>query len=202
MTATLSPDIITAIAQKLSNQILAFQSAIETRPEGQQFPTPQEANQQHKLITCLLRLIKQPIKARKEHLHQPGDVEALASWAKAAEKILTAPEGTESDSLQTTRQQVQKNTSTAVTQRDFEQYGHQLGKGIFANLTDKATIKFNGRYVNARWLEYNLYQYCLPLEQRYFIEDARDVIAYVAASDMREKVKDFFVLKAARNIAA
>ncbi len=202
MTATLSPDIITAIAQKLSNQILAFQSAIEARPDGQQYPTPQEANQQHKLITCLLRLIKQPVRSRKEHHHQPEDVAALASWAKAAEKIMTAPEGTESDSLQTTRQQVQKNTSTVVTQRDFEQYGHQLGKGIFANLTDKTTIRFNGRYVNARWLEYNLYQYCLPLEQRYFIEDARDVIAYVAASDMREKVKDYKAQQTAGKMAA
>ena len=115
---------------------------------------------------------------------------------------MTAPEGTESDSLQTTRQQVQKNTSTVVTQRDFEQYGHQLGKGIFANLTDKTTIRFNGRYVNARWLEYNLYQYCLPLEQRYFIEDARDVIAYVAASDMREKVKDYKAQQTAGKMAA
>jgi hypothetical protein len=195
MTSPLHPDIIATIAQKLANQIVAFQSAIEARPQGQQFPTPQEANQQHKLITCLLRLVKQPAKPRKEKLHTPADIEALNSWAKVANEIMATPIATESDPPEIRTHTAPKTTTTAVTQRDFEQYGHQLGKSAFANLTDKTTIKFNGRYVNAKWLQYNLFQYCLPLEQRNFIEDARNVIAQVDHHANCEKIEEFLAQK-------
>ncbi len=174
MTTTLNPDIIGTIAQKLCNQILAFQLAIESRSEGQQYPTSQEANQQHKMISCLLRLVKQPVKPRKEQGSTSEDQTALQSWAKAVKAIMEdkAPDVLHPGSAAPVRRQV----SNVITPRDFEQYGHQLGKKSFAHLSDKATIKFNGRYVNAKWLEYNLSQYLLPLEDRHFIEDAREVI--------------------------
>ena len=174
MTTTLNPDIIGTIAQKLCNQILAFQLSIEARPEGQQYPTPQEANQQHKMISCLLRLVKQPVKARKEQGSSSEDQAALQSWAKAVKAIMEdkAPDVLPPQSAAPIRRQVSK----VITPRDFEQYGHQLGKKSFADLSDKTTIKFNGRYVNAKWLQYNLSQYLLPLEERHFIEDAREVI--------------------------
>ena len=184
MTTSLNPDIITAIAEKLANQILAFQSFIAARPEGQQFPTLQEANQQHKLITCLLRLTKQPAKGSNKKLTEPEDLQALNTWSKAVAEML-ADDGAPGA---TTHEPQSKRASTVVTQRDFEQYGHQLGKNTFANLTEKTTIRFNGRYVNAMWLQYNLSQYLLPIEQRHFIDDARDVIAQVDRSALSDKM--------------
>ena len=191
MTTSLMPDIIGTIAQKLANQIIAFQQSIEARPEGQQFPTPQEANQQHKLITCLLRLVKQPAKPRREQAPDSDDAAALASWTKMANEVFASPATSSTPAPPPINKiAVQKHESAIITQRDFEQYGHQLKKGIFANLTDKTTIKFNGNYVNAKWLEYNLMQYCLPQEQRHFLDEPGHVITPADYNATREKIRD------------
>ncbi len=191
MTALLNPDIITTIAQKLCDQILAFQRSIEARAEGQRFPTPQETNLQHKLITCLLRLTKQPARPRKENTQEPEVAAALKSWEKVVDEVFSMP--TTSDYVPSATQPTTAAAPQrpAVTQRDFEQYGHLLGKSSFANLTDKTTIKFNGRYVNAKWLEYNLFQYCLPAEDRRFVDDARKVIADIDHKLTQQQIHDY-----------
>ena len=189
MTTTFNPDLLTTIAQNLCNQIIAFQQSIAARPEGQQFPTLQEGNQQHKLITCLLRLVKQPARPRKEKVPATEELSAIDSWKKAVDEIFGTDEITPLETANYTAST--QTTSNIVTQRDFEQYGHQLGKSTFANLTDKTTIKFNGRYVNAKWLEYNLLQYHLPLEQRNFIDDSHEVLAQIDYKANREKITAF-----------
>ncbi|PQJ11370.1 hypothetical protein CJD36_006100 [Flavipsychrobacter stenotrophus] len=198
MTTQLNPDLLTTIAQKLANQIIAFQQFIEARPVGQQFPTIQEANQQHKLITCLLRLVKQPARPRKEKVQDPSDIAALNSWAKTVNDIFSMP--TESDLP--AKEVAPKFNTPAITQRDFDQYGHLLGKSSFANLTDKTTIKFNGRYVNAKWLEYNLFQYCLPADNRHFIDDARKVIGEVDHKITQESIAAYLAGKTMQKLAA
>ena len=198
MTTQLNPELFINIAQKLANQIIAFQQSIEARPVGQQFPTIQEANQQHKLITCLLRLVKQPTRPRKEKVQDPEDVAALNSWAKTVNDIFSMP--TESDLPM--KDVAPKICPPAITQRDFEQYGHLLGKSSFANLTDKTAIKFNGRYVNAKWLEYNLFQYCLPADQRHFIDDARKVISEVNHKVTQEQIAAHLAQKSEQKLAA
>lgn len=198
MTTQLNPDLLTTIAQKLANQIIAFQQSIEARPAGLQFPTMQEANQQHKLITCLLRLVKQPARPRKEKVQDPSDIAALNSWATTVNDIFSMP--TESDLPM--KDVPPKIAPPAITARDFEQYGHLLGKSSFANLTDKTTIKFNGRYVNAKWLEYNLYQYCLPADQRHFIDDARKVIGEVDHKITQEQIAAHLAQKSEQKLAA
>ena len=52
------------IADNICIQLIAFQKAIATRPEGEQFPTPQEINLQCKLINCLDKLKKYPSKGQ------------------------------------------------------------------------------------------------------------------------------------------
>ena len=202
MTTLLNPDIITTIAQKLCDQILAFQRSIEARAEGQRFPTPQETNQQHKLITCLLRLTKQPARPRQERTQDPEVVSALQSWGKVVDEVFSMP--TSSDYIPTATQPTPTSAPQrpVVTQRDFEQYGHLLGKSSFANLTDKTTIKFNGRYVNAKWLEYNLFQFCLPAEDRRFIDDARKVIADIDHKLTQQLIHDYLSNVAAHKQAA
>lgn len=62
-----------------------------------------------------------------------------------------------------------------ITEQDFKDYKHLLN--TTSNITDKHTTRFRGRFVNTRWLQYNLLQYCLPPADRRFIGDARKVLA-------------------------
>ena len=73
------------------------------------------------------------------------------------------------------------------SEQDFNDYKHLLGN--FGKLYNGSQIKFRGRYVVTQWLEYNLYQYCLPAGQRKFINDAKQILRYIDHKTTQEKIR-------------
>ena len=74
-----------------------------------------------------------------------------------------------------------------VTEQDYREYKNILtlgSKGTFEN----AITKFRGKYVSSKWLEYNLFQYCLPPADRHFINDPQQVINMIDYKHLREKI--------------
>lgn len=158
---------IDLIAANLEQHILALQQQIATRPEGQQFPTVQEVNQQCKLINCLIKLRK-PAPKQSVKDNEP-------------EQAATAPNVPVTTALS-------QPVSQKITPNDFKTYGHYLARS--GSVGKNGTIKFNGRMVNSRWLEYNLFQYCLPPAERRFIDDARQVIAETDHAAIQSKIRE------------
>ena len=100
------------------------------------------------------------------------------------------------------RQLRYSTASGAVLKEDFEEYGRMLTNGTFENRHNHHMIPYKGKNVNIRWLQYNLFQYCLPLEERRFLQSAGDVMDYMDIDAMQKIIKEYFAAHALPAIAA
>ncbi len=75
-----------------------------------------------------------------------------------------------------------------VSQEDFNKYGFYVRS--VDELRPNDTVRFNNKEVNSWWLEYNLFQYMLPEEDRRFIHHPAQIakINYLA---YREEMRTF-----------
>lgn len=238
------------IADNICKQVIAFQQSIAARPEGEQFPSPQEINMQCKLINCLDKMKKYPskgqtIQAVNNFLHFIGDTDGELSRSlsdkfeqymqqKATDGhqpwnigygpdpfVYAPPVENSSEEINidvaatphSNKPSFRDGTTgsgrhisgsfpppektgnkpetekPAITQQDYNDYRHLIGNT--GKTTGKGTVKFRGRFVNALWLQYNLYQYTLPVTERHFINDARTVIEKIDPASLREKISCF-----------
>ena len=69
-------------------------------------------------------------------------------------------------------------TDINITPAEFERYKQYIGARYLRDLSRGDEINLRGRYEDRVWLEYNLFQYCLPPDQRKFIKDA-NILAQV-----------------------
>ena len=167
MTAQLTGSI-EAIMQSICNQLISFQQQIADREENKGIPTAQEINMQCKLINCIDKL-------RRHH-------SALLKAASAAARDENARIAA------VTEANAGNDEVIRVTEDDFIYYRFFLGN--FGHPDENTTIRFKGGYVSIKWLEYNLYQYCLPPEERRFIYHTRQA-GEIDYRDLRQKIRDY-----------
>ena len=184
-----APDLLAVVTRNICNQLIAFQEAIATRAENPGVPTRQEIALQCKLINCLdklRRLQGRTTKAKKEN----GENKAVTPGADMDSVNKSIPSHLAHSSHSTAFKE--------VSEQDFTDYKHILG--TFGKLPETSKVRFRGRYVNARWLEYNLLQYCLPATSRQFIADAQTVLSTINHKDTQNKITEY--LEAAVRVAA
>ena len=173
MTAQLTGSI-EAIMQNICSQLISFQQQIADREENKSIPTAQEINMQCKLINCIDKL-------RRYH-------SGLAKAARAAEPARAEHSIAATTATQATGGETNKS-SFDVTEDDFAVYGPLMGD--FGHLKEHTTIRFKGGYVTVKWLEYNLYQYCLPPEERRFLFNESQVAEEVDYSGLQQKIREY-----------
>jgi transposase-like protein len=191
-------DVCRSVSENLCRQLLVFQQQINDRED---VPTAQELNTQVRLVNSILKLEKtigktQQADAMTEFLEfvantneQAGNLLldmyiAYADAMEAKKQVRKQPVKTSNQPV--THQQPEKQEPAPITQQDFNDYRHLLNS--FGDLTDRHTTRFRGRFVNSRWLQYNLLQYCLPPDQRRFMGDARKVLVDTDATDVQLQV--------------
>lgn len=179
------------IADSLCRQLIAFQQTIETRDHGLQFPTPQEVNLQSKMIANVIKIKKYnatdyAAKAIAEFIRFLGKedkqlakivAEKYANFIGGADtRVLAyeqdAPRNDEAPVPHKPNEVTQENRH--LTQRQFDKNKEMLG--VIGHVDRYSTTTFEGRIVKSMWLEYNLYQYCLPPAQRRFLNDEEDLL--------------------------
>ena len=165
---------IEAIMQNICSQLISFQQQIAEREENKGIPTAQEINMQCKLINCIDKL-------RRYH-------SVLAKAARAAEPARAEHSIAANTATQATGGNT-NNGSFDVTEDDFAVYGSLMGD--FGHLKEHTTIRFKGGYVTVKWLEYNLYQYCLPPAERRFILSESQVASEVDYNDLQQKITEY-----------
>lgn len=165
------------ISRNICTQLIALQKSIDAREEGQRHPSPQDIAMQCKLIGCLDKLRR------------------LSGEKVLAKVRRPAPQAEQAEPHQEQTTTVQAKEASPITEQDFKEYKHLLS--TFKQLRDTDTIRFRGRYVNCKWLQYNLLQYCLPVADRTFIGDARRVIAEVNYAATQEMAKQYLAQKTA-----
>lgn len=191
-------DTCRTIADNLCGQLLAFQKQIAGRGDE---VTAQELSTQVRLVNSILKLDKaigktqqaDVMKAFLEYVantnEQVGDLllDMYMAWADATENKKPArKQPVKTGNQPEATPQPEKPEAAPITRQDFSDYRHLLN--TFGTLTDRHTIRFRGRFVNSRWLQYNLLQYCLPPAERRFIGDARKVLADTDAQDIQQQV--------------
>lgn len=144
-----------AIINNFVSQLLAVQAQIMERE--QPIPTLQELNLQVKLINAIdkmQRIIDR--KARKDAK------EAKAAQANATKSLVLAatPSGD---------QEYINGDPPPISSADFEKYQLLLLEEVAGN--NDTMVRFGDGYVNRKWLVYNLFQYCLPVADRLFINN-------------------------------
>jgi len=203
------------ISDNLAIQLIACQRAIA---EKQANPSLQEMSMQTRLINSMLKLdtkLNKTIQADVmtaflEYVSNTnaelGDalLDLYLAYAQTTEKKKTdrkQPVKTSNQPVTTgnetvTIPQPAKPESAPITEQDYKDYKHLLH--TFGNITDKHTTRFRGRFVNSRWLQYNLLQYCLPPAERRFIGDARKVLTETDALLIQQQIAPYVTtLKAA-----
>ena len=164
---------IEAIMQNICSQLISFQQQIAEREENKGIPTAQEINMQCKLINCIDKL-------RRYH----------SGLAKAARAADTAIGGNSVATAEAQPAGEETNIgSFEVTEDDFAVYGPMMGE--FGHLKEHTTIRFKGGYVTVKWLEYNLYQYCLPPAERRFIYSESQVAREVDYTNLQQKIRAY-----------
>ncbi len=180
------------ISTNLCTQIIACQQAITDRGD---LPTPKEFNMHARLINSVLKLDKavgktapaDTLTAFLEYVAGYNEelggqlLDLYLAYAQSVEKKKTArkqPVKTGNQSKTTSNDAVTIPATAVpekapITEQDFKEYKHLLNTN--QPVTDNHTTRFRGRFVNTRWLQYNLLQYCLPPTERRFIGDARKI---------------------------
>jgi transposase len=197
-----------ALSQNVAAQLISCQQVIA---EGKGTPTLQELNMQTRLINCILKLDTKLTKTEQadamtaflEYVANTNEelgnqlLDIYLAYAQSIEKkkanrkqpVKTSkhPETTGNETA--TIPPPLKPESAPITEQDFKDYKHLLS--TTGNITDKHTTRFRGRFVNTRWLQYNLLQYCLPPTERRFIGDARKVLAETDPSVICQQIAQY-----------
>lgn len=201
-------DTCRTISDNLCWQLLAFQEGITARSDK---ATAQELSTQVRLVNSILKLDKAIGKTQQADVmtaflefvantnEQAGDLllDMYMAYAEAMENKKPArKQPVKTGNQPETVSQPAKPEAAPITPQDFNDYRHLLHS--FGTLADRHTTRFRGRFVNSRWLQYNLLQYCLPPDQRRFMGDARKVLADTNAADIQQQVAaQLSLLKAA-----
>ena len=165
---------IEAIMQSICNQLISFQQQIADREENKGIPTAQEINMQCRLINCIDKLRR----------HHAGLVKAARAMDVARE------EGSVAAIINTPAAQDDTDSGFIhLTEEDFRDHKHLMGS--FRHVDDNASVRFKGEYVTVKWLEYNLYQYCLPPAERRFMLNARQIAREIDYNDLQQKIREY-----------
>ncbi len=193
---------VAVISTNMLQQIIALQEAINNREPQQRFPTMQEASLLTKMIVGLeklKRLIappKQSARSRavadkhadpdeeafgdgiQQHKSFAGGWEALMALGEAAVDTLPPSEAVEQNSA--TAPTNAWGTETAVhadatifpiPETAFSEYRYLL---YDTRMDKNHTTLVNGIAYNTNWLQYNLFQYSKPVQdRRFFHNEAR-----------------------------
>ncbi len=145
---------LTTIAQNFCIQLMNMQAAIATRPEGEQFPTPQEVTAQLRLMSAIEKANKQ-IALLKKEAAEPAEIPAAVATPPApalAENTNPLPEG-----------------KPTITWDDYVHYEHLITHNI--DFTDTTTINFHGVEVERWWLIFNLLMFATGTKRYLGYED-------------------------------
>ena len=183
---------IETIIENICGQLIAFQQAIATKAEDPGIPTLPEINMQCRLINCIDKLRRyhaKLVKAASSGDEQGNDdIPVLSSAQPMINNTQIA--GADEEDAETVAENDLKygipHPSVPISEQDFTDYRHLMG--TFGNVTDTCTVKFRGRYVNTKWLEYNLFQYTRPKHERRFITDERHAAMGIDYNRLQEKI--------------
>ena len=202
------------ISENICSQLIAFQEVIASREEGNRYPTAQEINLQCKLINCLDKLRRQMVRQQAE-----SNVKGFLCFVSKGSKELGATLRQKYADYQASKHQItagvaappeepgQRNVSpqaqeepvreplhsgstTPVSERDFREYRHLISQ--FSDGPDSEQFYFHGRYVNAKWLGYNLFQYTLPVHERSFTNSVEEAVSEVNQQSFQMQVIRYY----------
>ena len=94
------------------------------------------------------------------------------------------------------------NTPLRVTAEDFEKYKHYLGSEVIRNVEHNYSMKVGDRYLDKIWLEYNMFQYCLPTSERKFIWNIVELEKEVGREEMYAKIDEYLKTNKSPSMAA
>ncbi len=194
MTQPTTPDANTALVELISanmlQHIITLQQAINSREPNERFPTTQEMALMSKMITGLEKLKRFLAPPRKEQAEKASTrtrsrKSHSTDLAGALLPSLTnneySPVGTPDEDeptevLSPALQQAIANYDPEAVR--FPILEHELGDYEFlfddTRRDRNHTTMVKGHEYNSHWLQYNLYQYCLPLhERRFYYNPAR-----------------------------
>lgn len=163
------------IAENFCLQLIAIQKSINTRPDGLQSPTTEETMMQCKLINCLDKIRRfsgRTVPRKTNKSEEIKTTPVTAAVAVTPRKEITT---------------IAQQEMVPVSEQDFEDYQYVLGNIGFVE--DDSTITFRNNFVNAKWLEYNLFQYCLPVASRHFINDVNEVLETIDYETLRQTIR-------------
>ena len=183
---------IETIIENICGQLIAFQQSIATKTENPGIPTLPEINMQCRLINCIdklrryhARLLKAAMTTDEPENQMPKlpAIHPLLNHAQMAGA--DDPEVMENDTENDMEYGI-INQYAPFSPRDFIDNRHLMGS--FGKVTDTCTVKFMGRYVNTKWLEYNLFQYTRPFHDRRFIRETQFVASEIDYKDLQEQI--------------
>ena len=212
---------IAQIASSLCQQLIAFQQSIMTRAELPGIPTLQDINLQGRLINMLDKLRRYQGKGQANNaltgfMHfVAGSDENLVGllfdkYAEYTEKKNTgnrSPKTDETHSESTSSalsgsvpepvktgntpeiNSQMRNPVPIITEEEFRDKKHMLAR--FDGILPDSRVIFRNGYVNAMWLEYNMLQHFLPVDERNFIADAEDVIKHIDHKATQAKIRQY-----------
>ena len=189
-----STTIPAAIANNLCAQLIAFQQQIATRTDAAQFPSMQEVNLQTKLITNIIKINK----------HNATDIvtKAITEFLRFLKKDdpqlskLVAEKYAQFMGLDTPTEETPAPAipTPAYITGDAppfdEAYFHQQKERLDRSelYLPTSTASFKGRWVPLKWLEYNLIQYLLPVEERRFHANPDNFMQTIDHNTVYEKI--------------
>lgn len=200
----------TSFALSMSRQLRAFQLTIAEREEGES-PSAGDVQLQCKMLNALLRLAKhgfhtadavpdfvQYVFDRDTELGKQLTAHYLAYTEEEHRSEMVPEEPAMGDEV------VEQVPPSIVAQpgvketAPFSEHDFKQNKHLVKSLKEAPvshTTRFRGRFVNSRWLQYNLFQYCLPAQQRRFIGDARKLLAEIDHTTLQQQITDHFTLQ-------
>jgi hypothetical protein len=205
----LSPTTIpAAIADNLCAQLIAFQQQIATRTDAAQFPSMQEVNLQTKLITNIIKINK----------HNATDIvtKAITEFLRFLKKddpqlskLVTEKYaqfmGLDTPTEETPAPAIPTPAYITGDAPPFDEaYFHQEKERLDSSQLNlpTSTVSFKGRWVPLKWLEYNLIQYLLPVEERRFHANPDNFMQTIDHNTVYEKILEVKARLGIEKIAA
>lgn len=130
------------LLDNFASQLLAFQQKIIER-DG--IPTEKELQFQVRTVNAMAKLEKM---IARDAAIQARELKEQEKKQKASAAFPVKP---------------------PVSQEDFEEYSFYICSD--PDLDATSSVRFRGNLVNSWWLEYNLFQYMLPVTERRFIHN-------------------------------
>lgn len=158
---------IKASLDNFVTQLLAFQQQIIDR-DG--IPTDKEMAFQVRTVNAMAKLEKMIARDAAAKAREQREQQKLRKLQDVKAELATIP------------------SEPPVTHADYDEYYDFICSSPTISETD--TTEFHGRTVNAVWLEYNLFQYMLPAEERRFVYNI-DLLNINDYREYREQMFDF-----------